>query len=286
MIAEGTPIAFVPCRDPARSRPFYEEMLGLELMAEDEFALTFDAGGTPVRLTRVPAHQPAPYTIFGWEVDDLGEAVAELGKRGIPLDRFGRERTLDHGGPRMTRAEEIRQLYRYNRWANRRILEAASGLTEAALGRDLGSSFPSVLATLAHTIAGDWIWLRRWAGESPPGTPADWDLSSLGAVGSKWEEIETERSALLDSLDDEGLVREVAYRSTEGRPYTSRMDQMLRHVVNHSTYHRGQVVTMLRQLGATPPVTDLIAYYREMGPSGGRRDAAPGVAAREPQATG
>lgn len=88
MIAEGTPIAFVPCRDPARSRAFYEETLGLELMAEDEFALTFDAGGTPVRLTRVPSHEPAPYTIFGWEVEDLGEAVAELGKRGIVLERF------------------------------------------------------------------------------------------------------------------------------------------------------------------------------------------------------
>lgn len=88
MIAEGTPVAFLPCRDPGASRAFYEDTLGLELMAEDGFALTFDAGGTPVRLTRVPSHEPAPYTIFGWEVDDLAEAVAELGKRGVELARF------------------------------------------------------------------------------------------------------------------------------------------------------------------------------------------------------
>lgn len=88
MIAEGTPVAFIPCRDPGSSRSFYEDTLGLELLAEDEFALTFDAGGTPVRLTRVPSHEPAPYTVLGWEVDDLGEAVAELAKRGIEPARF------------------------------------------------------------------------------------------------------------------------------------------------------------------------------------------------------
>lgn len=83
MIAEGTPVAFVPCRDPARSRGFYEETLGLELMAEDAFALTFDAGGTPLRLTRVAEHRAPAHTLFGWEVDDLDEAVAELTKRSI-----------------------------------------------------------------------------------------------------------------------------------------------------------------------------------------------------------
>lgn len=88
MIADGTPVAFIPCRDPARVRAFYEETLGLELMAEDEFALTFDAGGTPVRLTRVAGHQPPPYTVLGWEVEDLDEAAAELGKRGIEMARF------------------------------------------------------------------------------------------------------------------------------------------------------------------------------------------------------
>lgn len=163
----------------------------------------------------------------------------------------------------MTRAEEFRQLYAYNRWANRRILEAVTGLPDDDLACDLGSSFPSVLATLAHLLAADWVWLRRWYGESPDGVPEEWELSSLEDVRSRWDDVEAERSGLLATLDDAALDRVVDYRTTAGVPYTSRMDEMLRHVVNHSTYHRGQVVTMLRQLGATPPATDLIAFYRE-----------------------
>lgn len=163
----------------------------------------------------------------------------------------------------MTRADEIRDLFAYNRWANDRILAVAAALDDDALARDLGSSFPSVLATLAHVMAADWVWLRRWSGESPTAMPGEWDASSLDAVRAAWDVVEAERTALLDGLDDAGLDRELSYRDMSGRPWTSRMDQMLRHVVNHSTYHRGQVVTMLRQLGVTPPATDLIAYHRE-----------------------
>lgn len=165
----------------------------------------------------------------------------------------------------MTRADEARDLYAYNTWANRRILDAAATLDADALARDLRSSFPSVLATLAHIVAAEWIWLRRWSGESPGGVPADWELTSLEAIRRRWDAVEAERMALLEALDDAALARDVDYRNTAGVAYTSRMDEMLRHVVNHSTYHRGQVVTMLRQLGATPPATDLIAFYRERG---------------------
>lgn len=163
----------------------------------------------------------------------------------------------------MSGADEIRDLFAYNAWANQRLLEAAAGLDDEALTRDLGSSFPSVLATLAHIAASDWVWLRRWHGESPSGAPAEWDTASLDGVRGAWAGVEAERSAFLASLDDAALDRALDYRNTAGRAYRSRMGEMLRHVVNHATYHRGQVVTMLRQLGAAPPATDLIAYYRE-----------------------
>jgi uncharacterized damage-inducible protein DinB len=167
----------------------------------------------------------------------------------------------------MTRADEIRDLFAYNRWANLRILDAAAALDDDALARDLGSSFPSVLATIAHLLDADWLWLRRWLGESPTAMPADWDRSSLDALRATWDDIEADRTALLARLDDPALAREVSYRDMAGTPWTSRMDDMLRHVVNHSTYHRGQIVTMLRQLGATPPATDLIAYHRQRAPA-------------------
>lgn len=88
MILDGTPIGFIPSRDPAAVRAFYEDVLGLELIAEDEFSITFDGGGTPVRLTRVAGYASPSHTVFGWEVDDLDQAVSELGKRDVAMARF------------------------------------------------------------------------------------------------------------------------------------------------------------------------------------------------------
>ncbi len=159
--------------------------------------------------------------------------------------------------------EEVRELQAYDAWATNRILTAAARLGRDDLTRDLGSSFPSVLDTLAHILSADWVWLERWLGRSPTGTPADWDLGTLDGVRARWLEVRAERAGFLEELTDQDLQRRVDYRDTSGRPWTSTMAQMLRHVVNHATYHRGQVVTMLRQLGATPPSTDLIRFYRE-----------------------
>lgn len=155
-----------------------------------------------------------------------------------------------------------RELYAYNRWANHRTLDAVAALNEEAFNRDLGSSFPSVRDTLAHVLAAEWVWLRRWKGTSPRGTPDDWNLSTLEAIRARWTEVERKQEAFVSGLEDGDLRRVVAYRNTAGRPFESTIGEMLRHVVNHSTYHRGQVVTMMRQLGAEPAGTDLIQYYR------------------------
>lgn len=160
---------------------------------------------------------------------------------------------------------EIRELYAYNRWANHRLLDAASRLGPEAFTKDLGSSFPSVRDTLAHILAAEWIWLERWRGRSPTGPPDAWDLSTPDAIRGAWAEVERDRQAFLAGLDDAAPGREIAYRNTGGEPFEQPLGQMLRHVVNHSSYHRGQVVTMLRQLGAEPPATDLILFYRERG---------------------
>ncbi len=164
--------------------------------------------------------------------------------------------------------EEIRELYGYDRWATDRILAAAERLTPEERTRDLGSSYPSVLATLAHLASADWVWLERWRGRSPTEVPVEWDLSSLGGVRARWEPVLDDRWSFIGSLTGQDLGRELAYRTTSGAPHRNRLDRLLRHVVNHATYHRGQVVTMLRQLGATPPSTDLVLYYREGAPTG------------------
>lgn len=158
---------------------------------------------------------------------------------------------------------EIRELYEYNRWANHRMLGAAARLTAEQLTRDLQSSFPSVQATLAHVLSVEWVWLQRWLGESPTSIPSAWDLSSVDALRRRWAEVERDQSLFLDDLKDEEFRRVVSYRNVAGEPFAAPLWQLLRHVVNHSTYHRGQVATLIRQLGMGVPATDLGLFYRE-----------------------
>ncbi|MBY0490768.1 MAG: DinB family protein [Gemmatimonadaceae bacterium] len=160
-------------------------------------------------------------------------------------------------------ADYLRTLVDYHYWARDRVLDAVVGLSADDYARDLGSSFPSVRATLQHTFGAEVVWLRRWQGVSPttfPGAmPAD--LSGLRAL---WLEHEQQLRAFIDSLDDQSVHEVVYYRLFSGAEGESSIWQMVAHVVNHATYHRGQVTTMLRQLGAEPAKRmDMIAYFRE-----------------------
>jgi uncharacterized damage-inducible protein DinB len=163
----------------------------------------------------------------------------------------------------VTVLDEIRELYEYNRWANGRILDAAAALSPEQFSQDLGSSFASVRGTLAHILTAEWVWLARWRGTSPTGPPSSWDLSTFEALRDRWREVERDQQAFIDGLTEEAVRQTIAYRDTQGTGFANPLWQMLRHVVNHSTYHRGQVVTMLRQVGAEPVSTDLIRFYRE-----------------------
>jgi uncharacterized damage-inducible protein DinB len=165
----------------------------------------------------------------------------------------------------MRRVDEVRELFAYHRWANARMLEAAGMLSAEDFARDLGSGFPSVRATLAHLLSADWIWLERWRGTSPIAGP-DWDTGSHAALTVRWGEVERDQRAFLDGLLEADLDQVVSYRALNGAPFSNPLGELCRHVVNHGTHHRGQVATLLRQLGAKPPQTDLILYYRERGP--------------------
>lgn len=158
--------------------------------------------------------------------------------------------------------EEIKELYAYNRWANRRLLDAVSRLGSGEYTRELGSSFPSVRDTLVHILSAEWVWLSRWRGRSPAGIPDSWDVSTFDGLRAQWTEVERDQQAFVSDLTEGALGRSIAYRNTSGEPFEQPLGEMLRHVVNHSTYHRGQVVTMLRQLGAEATATDLILFYR------------------------
>ncbi len=159
----------------------------------------------------------------------------------------------------------VRELYRYNRWANRRIFEAVSQVTPEQFLKDLGGSYPSIRDTLTHVVGSEWLWLRRWKGTSPRTSFQPADFPQLAALRARWLAVEDEQSAFTESVDDELLLSPVAYVNLQGETWEYPLWRQMYHVVNHSSYHRGQVTTMLRQLGARPIATDFLVFHDERG---------------------
>jgi uncharacterized damage-inducible protein DinB len=160
--------------------------------------------------------------------------------------------------------QDLRTLVEYHYWARDRLLSAVEPLSPEAFLRDLGSSFPSVRDTLSHLHGAEWIWLSRLQGGSPTSGLPHERFGDLAAVRAAWADSEAGVRAVVDALDETGAARVLEYRLLNGQPGASPVWQILQHVVNHATYHRGQVTTMLRQLGAAPPQSlDLIAFYRQ-----------------------
>ena len=157
-------------------------------------------------------------------------------------------------------SQAISKLFAYNRWANARTLDSVSALTGEEYGRTLGGSFPSVAGTLAHIYAAEWIWLERWQGLSPRGLPSAQEVATLTALREKWNAVEVRRTAFLEGLTEARMAEVVSYVNVKGETWRYPLGEMLVHLVNHSTYHRGQVATMLRQLGKTPEPTDYLLF--------------------------
>ena len=156
--------------------------------------------------------------------------------------------------------QDVATLYEYNRWANGRTLDAVEKLDPAAFLKNLGNSFASIQATLVHVAGAEWAWLRRWHGESPKALPTG-EYPTVASLRERFQSIDRDREAFLAGVSDERLRQPFDYCDLAGNPMRLLLVQSLQHVVNHGTYHRGQVTTMLRQLGATPLSTDMSRFF-------------------------
>ncbi len=150
----------------------------------------------------------------------------------------------------------------YTTWATRRLLEAAAKLTPDELNRHFGTADGSVLGSLYHVFGADSVWLSRLHGTSPSGFP-DKCESSLSSLESGFSDVHLGWKDWVDALSPDAATREIAYTDLKGNPYKQPIWQIVLHVVNHGTHHRGQVSGFLRSMGHTPPSLDLIFYYRQ-----------------------
>jgi len=166
--------------------------------------------------------------------------------------------------------EDILLLYEYDRWANNRVLRSISGLTPEQFTRDLGGSFRSVRDTLVHIVGGEWGWITYWKEPSHSATFLTelWTrhdalftpdaFPNLSAVQLKWAEVEKEQAEFVDRVTNESLQKMFPVGTTQ-----INLAHLMQHLVNHSTYHRGQLALMLRQLDAEPLATDFHVFLAE-----------------------
>ena len=154
----------------------------------------------------------------------------------------------------------IRHLFAYTEWANDRVIAVVESLPAGPFTREIGGSFPSIQATLAHMVSVEWLWLERCRGGNPRTMP-DWAAApDVVTLRNRLREVEQARAAWLGGLTDADLDLTLSYTNFRGEAARYGLRHVLPHVVNHATYHRGQVVNMLRIAGATVPATDFLYF--------------------------
>jgi uncharacterized damage-inducible protein DinB len=159
--------------------------------------------------------------------------------------------------------EDFRILYDFNAWANRRTIAACAALTSEQFTRHLASSFHSVRDSIMHIYGAERLWLERWLGRAPSTPPSPDDFPTIASVQARLEEMDRTLVDYVASVAAEDLRRVLQYKTSSGVAQADPLWQTMQHLVNHSTYHRGQVATLLRQLGSKATSTDLIGFYRE-----------------------
>jgi uncharacterized damage-inducible protein DinB len=159
--------------------------------------------------------------------------------------------------------QEAKLLHAFNSWATEKIFQVVGTLTPEQVDRDLKSSHGSIYGTLLHLVAAEKIWLSRWVGKPDASMLAASAAPTVAALKSVWEKVGFETAQWLGTMTDRRLQDSFTMTTTTGETYRHVFAQAFRHVVDHGTYHRGQIVTLLRQTGVPPPSTGMIAFYRE-----------------------
>ena len=155
----------------------------------------------------------------------------------------------------------IQQAYTYMYWANQRYFAVAEGLTNEQLHQSQGHSWGDVHATLVHMMSSEWVWLQRWHGSTPKGHLDKAEYPTLADLKKRWGEVEAEMRAFIDDQIEQGLQSEITYTNFRGEIFRVPLWQMLAHIVNHETHHRGELAAMYALMGVNHPEEEMIQYF-------------------------
>ncbi len=154
-------------------------------------------------------------------------------------------------------------LYRYNAWANARILRQAAQVTAEVYEAPAPVPQGSLRGTLVHTLAAEVAWRRRWQGDSPTALLSEADLPTFAGLVERWEREAQALHQFVASLADADLASTVQYKTTKGMPKDSVLWHLMAHVVNHGTQHRSEAAMLLTSAGYSPGDLDMIVFLRE-----------------------
>jgi len=159
--------------------------------------------------------------------------------------------------------QDIKTLNAYSAWATNRIFESLESLPAEETTRDMKSSHTSIHGTLTHLVGAEKMWLSRMAGTPDKAMIRPEEVPTIADIRETWEKTGFATAQFLGSLSDKKLQETFGYLTSTGAQFTYRYSEALQHVVNHSTFHRGQVVALMRQMGHTPPDTGLTVFLRD-----------------------
>lgn len=155
----------------------------------------------------------------------------------------------------------LENLYEYNYWANHRYLKAAEGLTQEQYTRKQGHSWDSVQGVFVHMMSSEIMWPKRWRGESPTGSLKPEDFPTCASVTGHWAGVEKDMRAFLAAQTEETLLQSLSYTNAKGETFTLPLWQMMAHVPNHNTHHRGELAAMFALMNASHPEEEVVQYF-------------------------
>jgi uncharacterized damage-inducible protein DinB len=157
--------------------------------------------------------------------------------------------------------QDILLLYEYNQWANARILNAATSVTQDQYLAPASFPHGGLRGTLVHALFAEWIWRKRWEGTSPTERLKPEDFPTFESLHTRWLEEEKALMSFVDSLKDEKLDSKFSYKNTQGQLFERILWQAMAHVVNHGTQHRTEAAAILTDLGHSPGDIDMIYFF-------------------------
>ena len=161
-------------------------------------------------------------------------------------------------------ADDLVSLYAYNSWANARVLATLAAMPDADYVKEQGGGWPSLRATFVHIAGATDAWAERFAGRETTRLATVEELPRLEDAARLLLAAEEKHRVLLPTYTPERLAGPFTWKNLKGESKTARFGIVVRHVVNHQTYHRGQIAAMARRLGHAPKSTDMVFWGIEL----------------------